>query len=63
MDDLALIGMTDGKLTHLLYQGDDVTLCGRHRAEELVVVAEDGPEVPRTCPECAERAEVAAAVS
>ncbi|TMC13333.1 MAG: hypothetical protein E6J29_07010 [Chloroflexi bacterium] len=63
MDELALIGMTDGKLVHLLYQGDDVTLCGRHRAEELVLVADDAPGAPSTCPECAERAQVAEAVS
>jgi hypothetical protein len=63
MDDLGLIGMTDGKLTHLVYRGDEVTLCGRHRTEELVAVSEDGPEAPLTCPECAERAQVAAAVT
>jgi hypothetical protein len=59
LDSLALLSMTDGKLIHLVFAGDEVTLCGRLRVEQLTAVVEGAPGLPPACPECAERAQVA----
>jgi hypothetical protein len=58
LDSLATTWMTDGRLVHVVLAGDDVTLCGLRRVEELTAVTEGAPGLPPTCPECGERAQV-----